>query len=67
MKVNEKILQIIQDHELVTQYIEQLCYSIGNPDIGLPNFVPVCHDAVLTDMLTKIIEHIRDLRWKNPC
>ena len=67
MKVDQKILEIIQDHELVTQYIDQLCCSIENPKIGLPNFVPVCHDAVLTDMLTKIIEHIRDLRGKKPC
>lgn len=62
MKVDGRILEIIQDHELVTQYINCLCCSIDNPKVELPNFIPVCHDAFLTDMLTKIVEHIKYLR-----
>ncbi len=64
MKVNKEILEIIQDHTRVTDYLDAICCSIENPKIELPNTIPVCNDGLLTDQLTKITEHINMLRKK---
>ena len=64
MEANEGVLEIIEDHVRVTDYLDQLCCAIENPEVELPNFIPVCNDSLLTDRLTTITEHIKDLRKK---
>lgn len=64
MKVDTEILHIIEDHTLTTQYLDQLCCAIENPAVEIPNFIPICNDSLITDRLTTITEHIKDLRKK---
>ena len=64
MNVDHEILCIIQDHALVTQYLDQLCCACENPAVEVPNFIPVTNESLLTDRLTTITEHIKELRKK---
>ena len=64
MKVNKEVLEIIQDHTRVTDFLDTLCCSIENPKVELPNFIPVCNDGLTTDRLTTITEYIKELRKK---
>lgn len=64
MKVNKEILEIIQDHTRVTDFLDALCCAIENPKVELPNFIPICNDSLVTERLTQIAEHIKDLRKK---
>lgn len=64
MSDSDKVIEIIEDHVRVTDYLDQLCCAIENPKIELPNFVPVCNDSLVTDRLTTIAEHVKDLRKK---
>lgn len=64
MKVDKEILEIIQDHTLTIQFLDQLCCSIENPKVELPNFIPVTNDSMITERLTTITEHIKELRKK---
>ena len=64
MITEDKVIDIIEDHVLVGQYLDQLCCAIENPKVELPNFIPVCNDHLLTDRLTTITEYIKKLRSK---
>lgn len=64
MSDSDKVIEIIEDHVRVTDYLDQLCCAIENPKIELPNFVPVCNDSLVTDRLTTITEHVKKLRKK---
>ena len=64
MKVNKEVLEIIQDHTRVTDFLDALCCSIENPKVEIPNFIPICNDSLVTERLTQITEHIKELRKK---
>ena len=64
MDKNKSYIEIIEDHTRVTDYLDQLCCAIENPKVDIPNYIPVCNDGLITDRLTTITEHIKDLRKK---
>lgn len=64
MDKNKGYIEIIEDHVRVTDYLDQLCCAIENPKVEIPNFIPVCNDSLVTDRLTTITEHIKELRKK---
>lgn len=64
MDRNKGYIEIIEDHTRVTDYLDQLCCAIENPKVEIPNYIPVCNDGLITDRLTTITEHIKDLRKK---
>ena len=64
MKVDEKVLHIIEDHANITQYLDQLCCCIENDALSVPNFVPVLHDTMVTDQLGMITECINKTKRK---
>lgn len=63
MKVNDRIVNIIEDHACITQFLDGICCAIEN-GTDMPNFVPVCNDTIVTDQLGKIAETITNLRKK---
>lgn len=64
MEKSKDLIEIVEDHVRVTDYLDQLCCAIENPKVELPNFIPVCNDSLTTDRLTTITEHIKELRKK---
>ena len=63
MKVTDKVLKIVQDHTRVTDTIDSICCAIEN-GTDMPNFIPVCNDAMLSEQLSQICETITTLRKK---
>lgn len=63
MKASDRLINIIEDHACITQFIDAVCCALEN-GTDMPNFVPVCNDTVLTDQLGKIAETITNLRKK---
>lgn len=61
MKVNERILNIIEDHESIIQTLDQIVSALEN-DTPMPNFIPVLHDTLMTDHLSKICEKLNERR-----
>lgn len=61
--MENNILEIIQDHTRVTDTIDSICCAIENGS-EMPNYIPVCNDAMLSDQLAKICETITNLRKK---
>jgi hypothetical protein len=64
MEASKDIIEIVEDYTRVTDYLGNLCCAIENPKVEMPNFIPVCNDSLVTDRLTTITEHIKDLRKK---
>lgn len=64
MEQSKDFIEIVEDHVRVTDYLNQLCCAIENPHVELPNFIPMCNDSLVTDRLTTITEHIKELRKK---
>ena len=62
MEKSKDCIEIIEDHVRVTDYLDQLCCAIENPKVEFHNFIPVCNDSLITDRLTTITEHIKELR-----
>ena len=62
MKVDDKVLEVIQDHANITQFLDQVCCAIENDDIELPNFIPTLHDGMVSDQLQLIVGQIRKTR-----
>lgn len=60
MTVSDRVLNIIEDHANVTQFLDQLCCAMENPAAGMPNFVPVLHEAMVTDQLCMICEKLKE-------
>lgn len=61
MKVNDRILNIIEDHESITQTLDQIVSALENGS-PMPNYIPVLHDTLMTDNLSRICEKINALR-----
>ena len=63
MEIEKKVIDIIEDHARVTDTVDQICCAIEN-GTPMPNFIPVCNDALVSDQLGKICETITKLRNK---
>ncbi len=57
MEATDRLLDIIEDHESITQFLGNLAVSLSDGG-KMPNFVPVLHDSLLTDYLSKICEKL---------
>lgn len=58
-----RTIDIIEDHARVCDTIDAICCSIEN-GTDMPNYIPVCNNAMVTDQLGKIAECITKLRKK---
>ncbi len=61
MKINDRVLNIIEDHESITQTLDQIVSALEN-DSPMPNYIPVLHDTLMTDHLSRICEKLNALR-----
>jgi len=61
MQNDEKFVNIVKDFTRVTDTIDFICCAIEN-ESPMPNYIPVCNDALLTDQLGKICDTITRLR-----
>lgn len=61
MKVNERILNIIEDNACICQTLDQIVSALENGS-PMPNFIPVLHDTLMTDHLSKICETLNKRR-----
>lgn len=59
-----RTIDMIEDYTRVTDFLDCLCCAIENPKVEIPNFIPMCNEALITDRLTTITEHIKKLRKK---
>lgn len=64
MKVDDRIIDIIEDHESIVQTLDGIVCAIENKT-EFPNYIPVLHDGLVTDLLTKIIVRLKggDGKW----
>lgn len=60
MKVDDRILDIIEDHESIIQTLDGIVNAIDN-GLEVPNFIPVLHDTLITDHLCKICEKLKEM------
>lgn len=58
MMVSKNVLEVVQDHANITQFIDQVCCYLENDEVPKPNYIPVLHDTLVTDQLTMILEHL---------
>jgi len=65
MKVSDRILNIIEDHACITQFLDQVCCALENGDTDMPNFVPVLHDTLVTDQLSIIARNLTERRKRD--
>lgn len=61
MKVTDRILNIIQDHESIVQTLDGIVCALENEG-KMPNHVPVLHDTLVTDYLNRICEELNKKR-----
>lgn len=54
---DNRIIDIIEDHESVVQVLSaiDIALRLGKP---MPNYIPVLHDALITDCLSNICERL---------
>lgn len=57
MKASDRLINIIEDHANITQFLDQVCCALEN-GTEMPNFVPVLHDTLVTDQLGVIAENL---------
>lgn len=60
-EITDRIVNVIEDHANITQFIDQL-YCAIECELEFPNFIPVLHDTLVTDQLSKICEYIKKLK-----
>jgi len=58
MNPTESLIGMIEDFARVRDFLDAVCCSIEN-GTQLPNFIPVCNDALITDELGKICEELK--------
>lgn len=56
MEINDRVVNIIEDHESIVQTLDGIVSALEN-NTPMPNFIPVLHDTLITDHLSKICEH----------
>ena len=60
--MNDRLITIVQDYALLTEYLNQLCCAIHNKNLELPNYVPVMNDDLVGAQLEEITKCIREAR-----
>lgn len=63
MITDSEVLRIVEDHALMVHAIDSICTALDN-GTDMPNFVPIMNDALVTDQIGKICEHLTTLRRK---
>ena len=61
MKVSDRVINIIEDHESIVQTLDAICCALEN-GTPMPNFIPVLNDTLVTDQLSKICEALSEKR-----
>lgn len=64
MKVSDRVINIIEDHESIVQTLDAICCALEN-GTPMPNFIPVLNDTLVTDQLSKICEALNEMRHEN--
>lgn len=61
MTINDRIINIIEDHESIVQVLDQIYTALkgGKP---MPNYIPLLNDAIVTDQLSVICEELNKKR-----
>ena len=54
---DNRIIDIIEDHESIVQALGAISIALRT-NKPLPSFIPVLHDALVTDYLSNICEHL---------
>ena len=67
MELNDRMIDIIEDHAQIVQFLDNLCCAVENPDLCAPRFIPMLNDQLVTDRLTKITEYITRVRKESSC
>lgn len=62
MKASDRMIDIVEDHACITQFLDQVCCALENDGMEMPNFVPVLHDTVVTDQLGIIAGRLKERR-----
>ena len=52
-KMEDRVINIIEDHESIVQCLDHIVCALENGG-RLPNYLPVLHDALVSDLLGKI-------------
>lgn len=60
--MNDRLIAIVQDYALLTEYLNELCCAIHNKNLDLPNFVPVMNDELVSAQLEEITKCIREYK-----
>ena len=60
MKVSDRLINIVEDHESIVQTLDAICCALEN-GTPMPNFIPVLHDTLITDHLGKICENLNKI------
>lgn len=58
MKMSDRVIDIIEDHESIVQTLDGMVSAIEN-GLEMPNFIPVLHDTLVTDHLSTICEKLK--------
>ena len=61
--IERDIIDIVEDHTRIVDTLDMICCAIEN-ESEMPNYIPVCNDAMVSDQLSKICETITKLRKK---
>ncbi len=64
MRVDDRIIGIIEDHESIVQTIDAICCALEN-DTPMPQYIPVLNDLSVTDHLCKICEALNKMRHED--
>lgn len=63
MENNERVLNIIEDHIVICNYLDAICCALEN-GTDMPNFSPITNDMMVGEQLEKICETFTKLRRK---
>lgn len=61
IEVNNRIIDTIEDFACVSQTIDQIVTALDN-NLPMPNYIPVLHDTLMTDHLSRICETLNKRR-----
>jgi hypothetical protein len=61
MRVSNRILDIIEDHTLVDDFLLQVSNNL-NSGKPMPSNIPQLHDGLTSDVLSNIVQHITKMR-----
>jgi len=61
MENNNRIIDIIKDHESIIQTLDAICCALEN-NTPMPAYIPVLNNLNVTDQLSKICEALNNTR-----